>query len=543
MSGDRRALIAAIRDHPDDDTPRLVCADWFEEQGGDAGVARADFIRTQVALARLAPTDPRQSELRARELRLLKRHAATWCGSHFAFKKVRFRRGFIEYVHLHLTHPLHHRRQLFALEPVRDVSLTGWLRASDDLVRRVAACPELANVDTLRIHHQGPHKAPRSNLVLLLESPHLTRLRALRVPMLSFTADARRRFERALVVGRLEELSLPAFDTYPNDPGPWFSGGGPPEPWANLRTLHLSNYAPHPDPLARLLDMPFWDRLRSLSVQLPYHQENALLTRLRDRLPGSLEEFRLSCNHSPVQVSDADSFFARLADAPLRVLSIQGVPVSPAALGHVLGAGSRCDLRELSLSGCHLTPDHAAVLADAPGLRTVWSLNLAEYSRLTPAAVEAVLSSPHLGSVARLSLGVPPAGVAVAAANALATAPGWDRLHTLKLTGMGVTTDALARLLGSPNVRGLVNLTVEDQYLGQLRVTPAVAARLAGLPHLANLRLTVGTLEDGMRQQLTGSGSPAWVSARCHDDPDSHGFGPNARPPLDEELMELDQWS
>lgn len=541
MSGDRRALIAAIRDHPDDDTPRLVCADWFEEQGDETSVARADFIRTQVALARLAPTDPRQSELRARELRLLKRHAAAWCGSHFAFKKARFRRGFIEYVHLHLTHLLHHRRQLFALEPVRDASLTGWLRASDDLVRRVAACPELANLDTLRIHHQGPHKAPRGNLVLLLESPHLTRLRALRVPMLSFTADARRRFERSPVVGRLEELSLPSFDTYPNNPGPWFSDGGPPEPWANLRSLRLSEYGRNAIPLDRLCAMAFWDRLRSLSVTLPIHNTNDFLARLRDRLPGPLEEFRLTSNHGPLNVPDADSFFARLADTPLRVLSILNVPVSPAALEHLLGDRSRCDLRELVLVGCGLTPDHAAVLAEALGLRNVWSFQVGEYSGLTPAAVEAVLSSPHLESVTRLSLSVPPAGAA--AANALATAPGWDRLHTLELTGTGVTTDALARLLGSPNGRGLVNLTVEDEYQGQLRVTPAVTARLAGLPHLANLRLTVGSLEDGVRRQLTGGGSPAWVSVQCHDDPDSYGFEPNARPPLDEELTELDQWS
>src|SRR5436190_19791140 len=101
MPSDRACLIAAIREAPDDDDLRLVCADWFEDQGDEASVARAEFIRTQIHRAKLLPDDLRQSELQARELRLLKRWAPTWCGSHFVFKKVRFRRGFIDYVHLH----------------------------------------------------------------------------------------------------------------------------------------------------------------------------------------------------------------------------------------------------------------------------------------------------------------------------------------------------------------------------------------------------------------------------------------------------------
>jgi uncharacterized protein (TIGR02996 family) len=96
--------MAAIREAPEDDALRLIVADWFEEQGGEANVARAEFIRTQIQRTNLPPDDIGQSELQARELRLLKRWEPVWCGAHFVFKKVRFRRGFIEYVHLHLQH-------------------------------------------------------------------------------------------------------------------------------------------------------------------------------------------------------------------------------------------------------------------------------------------------------------------------------------------------------------------------------------------------------------------------------------------------------
>jgi uncharacterized protein (TIGR02996 family) len=53
---EQRALWTAIRAHPDDDTPRLVYADWLQENGDEP---RAEFIRVQCALAKL-PRDRRK---------------------------------------------------------------------------------------------------------------------------------------------------------------------------------------------------------------------------------------------------------------------------------------------------------------------------------------------------------------------------------------------------------------------------------------------------------------------------------------------------
>jgi uncharacterized protein (TIGR02996 family) len=57
------AFFQAILDSPDDDTPRLVYADWLEEQGDPRG----EFIRLQCLLAKMANDDParRETELRA----------------------------------------------------------------------------------------------------------------------------------------------------------------------------------------------------------------------------------------------------------------------------------------------------------------------------------------------------------------------------------------------------------------------------------------------------------------------------------------------
>lgn len=45
------ALLAAVRARPDDDTVRLVYADWLDEYGGPVGAARAALIRAHVGTA------------------------------------------------------------------------------------------------------------------------------------------------------------------------------------------------------------------------------------------------------------------------------------------------------------------------------------------------------------------------------------------------------------------------------------------------------------------------------------------------------------
>jgi uncharacterized protein (TIGR02996 family) len=83
-----RPFLDAIRAAPDDDAPRLVYADWLEENGPPE---RAEFIRIQCELAR------RESPaLRRRETELLAAHHDAFAGplaaSHLRF---RFERGFI----------------------------------------------------------------------------------------------------------------------------------------------------------------------------------------------------------------------------------------------------------------------------------------------------------------------------------------------------------------------------------------------------------------------------------------------------------------
>jgi uncharacterized protein (TIGR02996 family) len=44
---DEKAFLRAVCEHPDDDRPRLIFADWLDEHGDPRG----EFIRLQCALA------------------------------------------------------------------------------------------------------------------------------------------------------------------------------------------------------------------------------------------------------------------------------------------------------------------------------------------------------------------------------------------------------------------------------------------------------------------------------------------------------------
>ena len=68
-------FLATILDRPGEDGPRLVYADWLEEQG-DAD--RAEFIRVQIELAYLPDHDPKRDRLIDRESRLRNRHGEVW---------------------------------------------------------------------------------------------------------------------------------------------------------------------------------------------------------------------------------------------------------------------------------------------------------------------------------------------------------------------------------------------------------------------------------------------------------------------------------
>lgn len=137
---DGDALLRAILAQPDEDTPRLMYADWLDENGQPD---RAEFIRLQILLYNTpfirkgGPLavwpDPWASRI-ARAGAMVQAHGAEWAGPARQLSPRLpehmfgswFERGFVERVPLDWDVFLAHADEIFAACPIRIVSEVGF---------------------------------------------------------------------------------------------------------------------------------------------------------------------------------------------------------------------------------------------------------------------------------------------------------------------------------------------------------------------------------------------------------------------------------
>jgi uncharacterized protein (TIGR02996 family) len=74
------AILDSIKDHPEDDTPRLVLADWLEEYGDEADVIRGQFIRLECMLATMPANTPGRDELNREAAAIWDLYSPIWLG-------------------------------------------------------------------------------------------------------------------------------------------------------------------------------------------------------------------------------------------------------------------------------------------------------------------------------------------------------------------------------------------------------------------------------------------------------------------------------
>jgi len=126
----RESFVSEILEHPEDDTPRLIYADWLEERGDP----RAELIRVQCALSNLPPNDAKdRPRLLREERRLLFEH-----GEHFkrdlrerlgvvgdelsdSFKQ--FDRGFMECLRVNNEAEVSRLKNFVQLQPLNTLEL------------------------------------------------------------------------------------------------------------------------------------------------------------------------------------------------------------------------------------------------------------------------------------------------------------------------------------------------------------------------------------------------------------------------------------
>jgi uncharacterized protein (TIGR02996 family) len=169
---DRIAFLRAIRANPDDDTSRLVFADWLDEHDDPLG----EFVRVQVELEpiRFRVDDPRAVELHAREDELMRKYGDEWVATdHLLTNPADFgpvlRRGLAERACLSLDTFLQNGEALFEAHPtLREVALYGAANRCSELTMS----PLLARLDVLEIADW-----PTDDDALSLSvSPHLDKI-------------------------------------------------------------------------------------------------------------------------------------------------------------------------------------------------------------------------------------------------------------------------------------------------------------------------------------------------------------------------------
>jgi uncharacterized protein (TIGR02996 family) len=118
------AFLRDILDRPDDDTSRLIYADWLEEQGNSTDAARAQLIRIQCRLATLPEGNEQRPALEAQQRQLLNRHGEEWAQPLAGLvTDYSFHRGFIDEVVVDVLTLLSDSEELFRLAPVQHLHL------------------------------------------------------------------------------------------------------------------------------------------------------------------------------------------------------------------------------------------------------------------------------------------------------------------------------------------------------------------------------------------------------------------------------------
>ncbi|MBN9118380.1 MAG: TIGR02996 domain-containing protein [Planctomycetes bacterium] len=163
MSSDERAFLDAIREHPHDDTARLVYADWLAENGR---ADRGEFIRVDVELARTPPTtegdERRRRVLLERRADLLKRHKSAWLAPFLPFaKEESFERGFVQALEVPANTFLQNAERWFELTPLTRVKITAsrvWnphTAAFAGWTEPLFTSPHLARLESLDLENQS----------------------------------------------------------------------------------------------------------------------------------------------------------------------------------------------------------------------------------------------------------------------------------------------------------------------------------------------------------------------------------------------------
>ncbi len=184
-----RQFLADIIQHPDEDVPRLIYADWLDDHADGLGNKekhkpfndKAEFIRAQVVLASGLEldggvlTDDRRKALEGREQKLMQQYRDAWEKPLLALgaRTVTFRRGLPNVITISAGNFLSHGEDLFARAPIREAWLVG---VTAEQMTPLANSPHLENLTSLSLRGRPLGVAGARALADSTHLKHLTSL-------------------------------------------------------------------------------------------------------------------------------------------------------------------------------------------------------------------------------------------------------------------------------------------------------------------------------------------------------------------------------
>jgi uncharacterized protein (TIGR02996 family) len=461
----------------DDDTPRLVYADYLDENGQPE---RAEFIRIQVERFRRPAWDASQVGLRVREQKLLDEHGEKWLAELPVVEGAKwegFRRGIVAEVSFAsyeaMRQNAHACRAIAPVEAVkvrwprrreprenpppiaelREITLTG--RPDDESeVGRLADSPQLATLRTLTAGGLWAEAFTR-----LMASPHLAGLKALRLPSNNLGNAGVASLVRAASLAALEELDISGrgvTERYQDDPVVQSPGMEALANWsglAGLRGLTLNGNDFGQVGLRALLRSPHVAGLKRLSMR-------------GTRIDGqAVAEFDSANKGLRLEALD-------LGENLLRDVGAEYV-ASVACLG---------ELKSLHLDRCQITQRGAALFArKAKFLGDLRRLDVS-FNQFRLVGLAALLDRQP---AALHTLLLRDADLFDAGAELLASSPASNPLCELDLSRNGLTTAAVLALCDTEHLANLVVLRIADNPLGEPGAAAlagsAIAKRLSAL--------------------------------------------------------------
>lgn len=457
MTADDEAFLAAIRADLDNDVPRLVYADWLEEQGN---TARAEFIRVECESASTDEAAPRYRDLEDRRHDLLAAHEAEWLGDLADYDEWFFRRGFVDEVRTSIPSVVSESRYR---HPIRSVGF-----GLQDGLGPEAVVDELQCL--LPSHRDFPWPTP------------------------------------------ITELDLSRLPSYtPSEWSEWFHHW----PGEQERKLHLADCGEGDELAATLQGTTTAKLLQTLDVGTPHGPRTgrrfdvrALMLALAEGRLNILVLSNLGLNDddledllrmAPQSLRSLDLSYNSIApfafrafnvsDSSLESLNLSATPLGVFRLREVLRSVACRTLKTLKLDHTGSARPNLEALLDAPFWSQAESLHLRN-STVPTVALEAIAENAGPANLRKLDLGqnfVRSAGVKL-----LADAP-WTKSLTWLALDENYLDDAAAAHLaeGFPQLR---TLHLQGNNFDQVEandeaLTPGGAAILAQAEGLKNLRL------------------------------------------------------